>query len=346
MTRLLQDSLGGNSQTLMIACISSAGINLAETVNTLKYASRTRNIKNQAVVNEEISFDVSVLQNQVTKLKAEVVTLKSKLEEAESIKPVIMHGRSSSIPVNLLRAPQNPSGIPRPTSPSGLRSNSPKTISPMIAANSIRAVSPDIFERQNQVEIDQNQMSIEYEKLQQEYDNALKTIQALKNRNQKTEAYSDYSSDTSAKKKKSEQNKANDNHDSISFKKALAPVIREYELVVDTKDRAIEEAQNIIQEKERELTLLRVELELSKREDYTRTASELNEKLLEREEEVIQTRCQLREREYEVQEKEQQFREQSEKHAKELAQINKSQHQGAIIALLVAILAILLIKLF
>ncbi|CAG8659243.1 1546_t:CDS:2, partial [Paraglomus occultum] len=64
LTRLLQDSLGGNAQTLMIACVSPAEYNLAETINTLKYANRARNIKNNAVVNQEESGwnDVEHLQ--------------------------------------------------------------------------------------------------------------------------------------------------------------------------------------------------------------------------------------------------------------------------------------------
>ena len=37
LTRLLQDSLGGNSRTLMIACVSPADSNFGETLNTLKY---------------------------------------------------------------------------------------------------------------------------------------------------------------------------------------------------------------------------------------------------------------------------------------------------------------------
>ncbi|KAI8580101.1 hypothetical protein K450DRAFT_156383, partial [Umbelopsis ramanniana AG] len=45
LTRLLQDSLGGNSTTLMIACVSPAEHNLIETMNTIKYANRARNIK-------------------------------------------------------------------------------------------------------------------------------------------------------------------------------------------------------------------------------------------------------------------------------------------------------------
>ena len=53
LTRLLQDSLGGNSQTLMIACVTPALNSLEETLNVLKYANRARNIKNKAKVNVE-----------------------------------------------------------------------------------------------------------------------------------------------------------------------------------------------------------------------------------------------------------------------------------------------------
>jgi hypothetical protein len=53
LTRLLQDSLGGNSKTLMIACVSSADDVLDENLNTLKYASRARHIKNRPVVNRQ-----------------------------------------------------------------------------------------------------------------------------------------------------------------------------------------------------------------------------------------------------------------------------------------------------
>ena len=47
LTRLLKDSLGGNTKTLMIACVSPSHIAYEETVNTLKYASRARNIKRE-----------------------------------------------------------------------------------------------------------------------------------------------------------------------------------------------------------------------------------------------------------------------------------------------------------
>ncbi|KAL1691307.1 kinesin [Schizophyllum commune] len=78
LTRLLQDSLGGNAHTLMIACVSAAEWNAAETVNTLKYANRARNIKNRAVVNEKEDGwdDVEWLRGTVTRLRKEVKTLK------------------------------------------------------------------------------------------------------------------------------------------------------------------------------------------------------------------------------------------------------------------------------
>jgi kinesin family protein 3/17 len=53
LTRLLQDSLGGNTKTVMIACCSPADDNYDETLSTLRYANRAKNIKNKPVVNED-----------------------------------------------------------------------------------------------------------------------------------------------------------------------------------------------------------------------------------------------------------------------------------------------------
>ncbi|KNZ78457.1 Kinesin-like protein KIF27 [Termitomyces sp. J132] len=78
LTRLLQDSLGGNAHTLMIACVSPAEWNANETLNTLKYANRARNIKNRAVLNEKEDGwdDVEWLQGTVTRLRKELKTIK------------------------------------------------------------------------------------------------------------------------------------------------------------------------------------------------------------------------------------------------------------------------------
>jgi len=51
LTRLLQDALGGNSQTLFLACVSPSDTNANETLSTLQYANRARNIKNKPVKN-------------------------------------------------------------------------------------------------------------------------------------------------------------------------------------------------------------------------------------------------------------------------------------------------------
>ncbi|KAJ9587101.1 hypothetical protein L9F63_028327 [Diploptera punctata] len=53
LTRLLQDSLGGNSKTVMCANIGPADYNYDETISTLRYANRAKNIKNRARVNED-----------------------------------------------------------------------------------------------------------------------------------------------------------------------------------------------------------------------------------------------------------------------------------------------------
>ena len=53
LTRLLQDSLGGNTKTIMIAAISPADYNFDETLSTLRYANRAKNIKNKPKVNED-----------------------------------------------------------------------------------------------------------------------------------------------------------------------------------------------------------------------------------------------------------------------------------------------------
>uniref|UniRef100_I1P462 Kinesin motor domain-containing protein n=1 Tax=Oryza glaberrima TaxID=4538 RepID=I1P462_ORYGL len=78
LTRLLQDSLGGNSKTAMIACISPADSNAEETINTLKYANRARNIQNKAVV---WSFSLKINRDPVT---AEMQKLRSQLEQLQT----------------------------------------------------------------------------------------------------------------------------------------------------------------------------------------------------------------------------------------------------------------------
>ena len=53
LTLLLQDSLGGNTRTLMVAVVSPADYNFEESLSTLRYASRAKSIKNQPKINED-----------------------------------------------------------------------------------------------------------------------------------------------------------------------------------------------------------------------------------------------------------------------------------------------------
>lgn len=108
LTRLLQDSLGGNrfvglplietykknpvlwdpsqswlcpsdvSQTMMIACISPSDRDFMETLNTLKYANRARNIKNKVMVNQDrASQQISALRTEIARLQMELMEFKT-----------------------------------------------------------------------------------------------------------------------------------------------------------------------------------------------------------------------------------------------------------------------------
>ena len=104
LTRLLQDSLGGNSRTLMIACLSPGANNYHETLSTLRYANRAKNIKNRPRINEdpkdalirqyqkEIKMLRQILMNQmkisdVHNMPILPLPTSNDLEEMSSIKP-------------------------------------------------------------------------------------------------------------------------------------------------------------------------------------------------------------------------------------------------------------------
>ncbi|XP_063414423.1 chromosome-associated kinesin KIF4-like isoform X3 [Mytilus trossulus] len=74
LTRLLQDSLGGNSYTLMVACISPADTNMEETLNTLRYADRARKIKNKPIINRDPQTA------EIIRLKQLVIELETRLQ--------------------------------------------------------------------------------------------------------------------------------------------------------------------------------------------------------------------------------------------------------------------------
>ncbi|XP_034901056.1 kinesin-like protein KIN-12E [Populus alba] len=81
LTFLLQDSLGGNSKTIIIANISPSLCCSLETLSTLKFAQRAKFIKNNAIVNEDALGDVIVMRLQIQQLKKEVSRLRSLVNE-------------------------------------------------------------------------------------------------------------------------------------------------------------------------------------------------------------------------------------------------------------------------
>ncbi|XP_058860690.1 kinesin-like protein KIF21B isoform X2 [Acipenser ruthenus] len=83
LTRLLQDSLGGNSRTVMIACVSPSDRDFMETLNALNYANRARNIKNKVVVNQDKT------SQQISALRAEIARLQMELMEYKAGKRVV-----------------------------------------------------------------------------------------------------------------------------------------------------------------------------------------------------------------------------------------------------------------
>ncbi|XP_066931850.1 kinesin-like protein KIF16B [Clytia hemisphaerica] len=90
LTWLLKDSLGGNSKTIMIAAISPADVNYAETLSTLRYANRAKNIINKPTVNEDSNVKL------IRDLRAEIEKLKfiigdDVLSDAEKIAARKLH---------------------------------------------------------------------------------------------------------------------------------------------------------------------------------------------------------------------------------------------------------------
>ncbi|KAG6976095.1 hypothetical protein JG688_00001731 [Phytophthora aleatoria] len=80
-THLLKDSLGGNSKTIMIAALSPASVNYSETLGTLRYADRAKQIKNKAIVNEDPN------QILIRQLKEELELLRKSMMENMDARP-------------------------------------------------------------------------------------------------------------------------------------------------------------------------------------------------------------------------------------------------------------------
>ncbi|ROV97116.1 hypothetical protein VMCG_07511 [Cytospora schulzeri] len=80
LTRLLQDSLGGNAITYMIACVTPAEFHLSETLNTVQYAQRARAIQSKPRIQQIEEGDKQAL---IDRLKAEVAFLREQISSSE-----------------------------------------------------------------------------------------------------------------------------------------------------------------------------------------------------------------------------------------------------------------------
>jgi len=80
LTRLLQDSLGGRTKTSIIATISPAGINLEETLSTLDYAHRAKNITNKPEVNQKMSKSAKLKEytEEIEKMRKDLMAAREK----------------------------------------------------------------------------------------------------------------------------------------------------------------------------------------------------------------------------------------------------------------------------
>ncbi|CAG9329986.1 unnamed protein product [Blepharisma stoltei] len=81
LTRVLQDSLGGNSKTALIITCSPSAYNEAETVSTLRFGIRAKSIKNKAKVNKE--YTVAELKLMLAKAKEDIHMRDKKIEMLE-----------------------------------------------------------------------------------------------------------------------------------------------------------------------------------------------------------------------------------------------------------------------
>ncbi|KAM6230515.1 kinesin-like protein KIF27 [Porphyrio hochstetteri] len=77
ITRILKDSLGGNAKTVMITCVSPSSSDFDESLNSLKYANRAKNIRNKPVVNHNPE------QDRIDEMELEIRLLREALQNQQ-----------------------------------------------------------------------------------------------------------------------------------------------------------------------------------------------------------------------------------------------------------------------
>ncbi len=111
LTRLLQDSLGGNSKTVFISCVSGSHQDFGETQTTITYASRARNIKNKAVINRDpqnakivgLQLHVAQLTRELNELRQKGVLSTHNLHDLTQPAPETLRNESDSAALHQAR---------------------------------------------------------------------------------------------------------------------------------------------------------------------------------------------------------------------------------------------------
>eukprot|EP01039_Chlorochromonas_danica_P001837 gene1837-2010_t len=172
LTRLLQDSLGGSAKTFLLATISPARCNVDESISTLKFADRAKQVMVQAVINESRPVDYAV----VKKLQQDVEVFKGLLQrvvglaEEDRVRSLLQptSGLSESERLYLSQAMRGNGNAP-------MRSSSPTKPDPTSTMSSKAALlnksintSTSIFNAEQQQQHQQQQQQQQYREEDQE----------------------------------------------------------------------------------------------------------------------------------------------------------------------------------
>lgn len=108
LTRILRNSLGGNSRTWMIACVSPVLADLDESLNTIKYATRARKISNTPIINKDPqSAVIAQLKQQVFRLQTDMQKMK-KLMNSHGISPSLIEAEEVDLREESQKAQDSP----------------------------------------------------------------------------------------------------------------------------------------------------------------------------------------------------------------------------------------------
>jgi chromosome segregation ATPase len=101
LTRFLQDSLGGNSRTVMLACVSPAESNLHETLGTLSYAQRAKAVQNKVTANVSVGLIPAANSEFGTEMESSVImSLKAQISQMqEEMNAVKLSGQLFGLPL-------------------------------------------------------------------------------------------------------------------------------------------------------------------------------------------------------------------------------------------------------